>query len=148
MESPKHLYGWFKAKGYENLTYRLADISQLPDKYIKVFDDLATRLNIGGAQDFPDLAPCKRLRTVCPMGFLLINVDTLFSQPWAEMALLKDLQEATICYREIRRNMGHPERIDKCKCGKSKRCRHCGGKGYTRTIVEMDDEETRLAHGD
>lgn len=147
LESPKHLYGWFTAKGYKNLVLRIADLLQVPMAQLAVVDDILHRLNIGGAQDFSKLDPLDRIKTCCPTGYLTIEIELLFSQPWCDMDLLIKLQEATLTYREIRRRLGYPERVEDCDCGGAKKCRMCGGKGYTRTLLEMSEEEQLLAHG-
>lgn len=154
MESPKHLYGWFTLKGHKNLVYRMSDVLQLPDKDLAPFDTIAIGLNIGGADAYAEKEPAERLRSSCPTGYLVVSVEQLFSQPWAEMPLLIELQRSTLLYREIRRQMGYYEHVSPCDCkglrdpNKGKRCRSCDGKGETRTILEMSPEEVRLANGD
>ena len=147
METSKHLYGWFSAKGYKSIVYRVADLLQVPCAQLAVVDEIMCKLDIGGAQGFPDMEPISRIKTCCPGGYLLIDIEELFGSPWCDMDLLIRLQTATLTYREIRRRMGYPEKMEDCDCGGMSKCRACGGKGYTRCLLEMSDEEVQLAHG-
>jgi len=144
----EHLAAFFKAKNHKNLVLNLGDVLRLPEHHVQGAADFAARLDIGGcAERRGTMKPHDLLRFAAPGGYLIMPFEQLCGDGFDQSDLV-GLQALTGAYKEYRRRDGGPYKEVPCKCGgRLSGCQYCAGIGHTSVLVEMSEEEIKLAIG-
>lgn len=139
LDTPKHLWDWLHASGRKNLVLRVADVLGLEERYQQ---RLAAHL---GHDDPVDRSWWQQKGV---NGYITISWDYFKD---LTMAQLQDLQEILMHYVLVRQEKGEPSRKEVCECNRGDRpdptCKYCDGTGAILVLLEMTEEEQRLAEG-
>jgi hypothetical protein len=147
IDTPERLLEWCRAKKHKNLVLRTADIFELAPLDQEALAELLQKAYHpapAGGQTLRLWYQGLGRHVVTPIAALLERLD---------MADLSRLQEILSYYVEGRRMKGEPSKTEDCDCtdgGKTSPrpdCRLCEGRGRLHVLLEVTDEELRLAEG-
>jgi hypothetical protein len=156
LDTPDHLRRWFEARGQRWLVLRVADILGLSDDDQDLVIQLWTRARTDNAWSGLKLDATNRRpwlqRVGAPSGgYLRLRVDLLCASLSIEE--LQAVQAMLAAYRDVRQCKGEPSVDSWCECTEGGRrapqrgCPTCGGGGKVTVLVELTEEEQRLAEG-
>lgn len=143
LDSPQRLLEFFKAKNHKRLVLRTADILQMLAEDQLLLTQLLVKL--GRCPDEPGRPLRHRLQELGVNGYLLIPIDLLSSRLTLED--LQQLQAWLTEYQEVRHGRLEPSRTETCSYCGGKGCQRCGQTGQLMVLLEISDEEQRLAEG-
>lgn len=147
MDTSDHVLAFFRAKNHKYLTFKLADVLEMPEDDQLLFLDVATRVNGAPLHNVPpDASRRWRIQRLGHRGYLTISIDALCSIFSIEE--LQAVQAVCYSYRDVRQGKFEPSKVVMCGCeGRRADCPECEGSGKTTVLLEMSDLETALAEG-
>lgn len=129
---------WMLARDQRYIVLRVADVLTMRDNPRRI---LARFASVDEGKD-PNAA--WKSAGAGLSGYVRVGVSAL-------AALDRDglfaLQAAVSEYVQGRLSRGMPVRRDACETCQGRGCNECGGRGFTETLIEMDEHETRLSQG-
>lgn len=130
---------WMLARDQRYIVLRVADVLTMRDNPRRILAQFAS------IDERTDPREAWKSAGAELSGYVRVGVAALVT---LDRDGLIALQAALSEYAQGRMSRGTPVRRDTCEKCQGRGCNECGGRGFTETLIEMDEHETRLAAGE